>query len=86
MTNKACQVNFDEMNIETCYRSGCQTLQNKKRAEEIKFLREQINEKNIIRSLFLLKLSNRDEDNLSHKVSKNTNIKNKSESCINSLH
>ena len=30
MTSKACKVNFDEMNIETCYRSGCQALQNKK--------------------------------------------------------
>ena len=45
MTNKACQVNSEEMNIETCYRGGCQALQNKKMAEEIKFLREQINEK-----------------------------------------
>ena len=25
MTSKACQVNFNEMNIETCYRSGCQS-------------------------------------------------------------
>ena len=24
MTNKACQVNFDEMNLETCYKSDCQ--------------------------------------------------------------
>ena len=56
MTNKACQVNFDEINNENCYRSGCQALQNKKMAEEIKFLNEQINEKkNIIRSLFSLK-------------------------------
>ena len=38
-TSKACQVNFDKMNIETCYRSGCQVLQNKKMAEETKFLR-----------------------------------------------
>ena len=63
MTNKACQVNFNEINNENCYRSGCQALQNKKMAEEIKFLREQINEKKfIIRSLFLLKLSNREEE------------------------
>ena len=81
MTNK---VNFDEINIENCYRSSCQALQNKKMAEEIKFLREQISEKNfIIRSLFLLKLSNREEDNLFHKVRKNTSGKNISESCIN---
>ena len=40
MTNKACQVNIDEMNIETCYWNGCQALQNKKMTEEIKFLRE----------------------------------------------
>ena len=76
MTNKACQVNFDEMNIETCYRSSCQALQNKKMGEEIKFLREQINEKNfIIRSLFSLKLSNHEEDNLSYRVKRNTNTK-----------
>ena len=37
MTSKACQVNFDEINIENCYRSGCQALQNKKMAEEINF-------------------------------------------------
>ena len=59
LTNKACQVNIDEMNIETCSRSGCQALQNKKVAEKIKFLRKQINEKNfVIRGLFSLKLSN----------------------------
>ena len=40
-------------------------------AEEVKFLREQINEKKfIIRSLFSLKLSNREEDNFSPKVKK----------------
>ena len=84
MTNKACQVNFNEINNENCYRSGCQALQNKKMAEEIKFLREQINEKKfIIRSLFSLKLSNREEDNLFHKVRKNTNGKNISDSCTN---
>ena len=33
--------------------------------------------------LFLLKLSNREEDNLFHKVRKNTNGKNISGSCIN---
>ena len=61
MTNKACQVNFDEINNENCYRSGCQALQNKRMAEEIKFLREQVNEKNfIIRSLFSCKLPNRE--------------------------
>ena len=81
MTNK---VNFDEINIENCYRSSCQPLRNKKMAEEIKFLREQISEKNvIIRSLFLLKMSNREEDDLFHKVRKNTNGKNISGSCIN---
>ena len=37
MTSKACQVNFDEINIENCYRSDCQALQNKKMAEEINF-------------------------------------------------
>ena len=54
-------------------------------AEEIKFLREKINEKKkiIIRSLFSLKLSNREEDNLFHKVRKNTNGKNISDSCTN---
>ena len=84
VTNKACRVNFDEINTENCYGSGCQALQNKKMAEEIKFLRKQINEKNfIIRSLFSLKLSNREEDNLFHKVRKNTNGKNISDSCTN---
>ena len=68
MTNK---VNFDEINIENCYRSSCQALQNKKMAEEINFF------------LFLLKLSNREEDNLFHKVRKNTNGKYIPESCIN---
>ena len=60
-TNETCQVNFVETNIENCYRSGCQALQNKKKAEEINFLRDQINEKNFIisiRNLFELKLSN----------------------------
>ena len=51
MINKACQVNFDKMNIETC--------------------------------LFLLKVSNREEDNFSYRVKKNTNSKSMSESCIN---
>ena len=37
VTNKACQVNFDEINNENCCRSGCQVLQNKKMVEEIKF-------------------------------------------------
>ena len=50
MINKACQVNFDKMNIETC--------------------------------LFLLKVSNR-EENFSYRVKKNTNSKSMSESCIN---
>ena len=45
-------------------------------AEEVKFLREQINEKKfIIRSLFSLKLSNREEDNLSPKVKKTLTAK-----------
>ena len=45
-------------------------------AEEIKFLRDQISEKKfIIRSLFSLKLSNREENNLFHKVRKNTKAK-----------
>ena len=39
------QVNFDEINIENCYRSGCKAIQNKKMAEKIKFLREEISEK-----------------------------------------
>ena len=40
-------------------------------AEEIKFLREQINTTNsIIRSLLSLKLSKREEDNLSYRVKK----------------
>ena len=44
---------------------------NKKMAEEIKFLREQINKKNfIIRSLLSLRLSNREEDNLSYRIKK----------------
>ena len=81
MTSNARQVNFDEIDIENCYRSS---LQKKKMAEEIRFLREQISEKNfIIRSLFSLKLSNREEDNLFHKVRKNTNGKDIPESCIN---
>ena len=37
------------MSSETCCRSGCQALQNKKMAEEIKFLMEQTNKKNFIR-------------------------------------
>ena len=37
----------------------------------------------IVRSLFWLKLSNRDEDNLFHKVRKNANGKDLLESCIN---
>ena len=48
MTSKACQVNFDKINIANCYRSGCQALQNKKMAEENKFLREQISEKKLL--------------------------------------
>ena len=40
MTNKACQVNFDEINNKNSYRRGCQALENKKMVEEIKFLRE----------------------------------------------
>ena len=69
MTKKTCQVKFDQRNIKTCYRSGCQALQNKKTAEEIKFLRQQINKKNfIIRSLLSLKLFNREEDNLSYRI------------------
>ena len=83
MTRKACQVNFDKINIENCYRSRCQALQNKKMAEEIKFLREEISEKKIIiKSLFWLELSNREEDNWFHKVRKNINDKDVSESCI----
>ena len=42
MTSKACQVKFDEIDIENCYRSGCQALQNKIMTEEIKFLRKEI--------------------------------------------
>ena len=26
MTSEACEVNFDEINIENCYRSGCKAL------------------------------------------------------------
>ena len=71
MTKKTCKVKFDQRNIKTCYRSGCQALQNKKTAEEIKFLRQQINKKNfIIRSLLSLKLFNREEDNLSYRIKK----------------
>ena len=84
MTSKTCQVNFDEVNIKNSYRSGCQTLQDKKMTEEINFLREKISEKKfVIRSLFSLKLSNRQEDNWFQKVRKNTNGKDISESCIN---
>ena len=79
MPNKACQVNFDEINIETCYRSGCQALQNEKMVEEIKFLREHINEKKLI----FVETINREEDILSERVKKDTNRKNMSESCIN---
>ena len=39
------------MNIESCYRNGCQALQNKKMAEEINFLREQISEKNLLKMI-----------------------------------
>ena len=79
MSNEACQVNFDKMNIKTC-------LQNKKLPEEITFLREQINEKKtiIFRSLFSLKLSNREEDNFPQKVKKN-NSKKMSETFDNVL-
>ena len=52
MTSKACQVNFDEINIENCYRSGCQALQNKKIVDEIKFLKEQISEKILFLELY----------------------------------
>ena len=52
MTSKACQVNFDKINIENCYRSGCQALQNKKIADEIKFLKEQISEKILFLELY----------------------------------
>ena len=52
MTNKACQVNFDEINNDNYYRSGWQTLQNKTMAEEIKFLREQINEKKLLLAVY----------------------------------
>ena len=37
----------------------------------------------IIRRLFSLKLSNREDDNLFHKVRKNANAKDIPESCIN---
>ena len=36
IANKACQANFDEINIETCHRSGCLVLQNKIMTAEIK--------------------------------------------------
>ena len=66
MTNK---VNLDGMNIETCYRSGCQALQNKKWLRKLYFLREQKDRNNfIIRVLFSLKLSKRDEGNLSYRL------------------
>ena len=45
-------MNFDEINIENCYRSGCQALQNKKIADEIKFLKEQISEKILFLELY----------------------------------
>ena len=65
--NKACQANFDKINIENCHGSGCLVLQNKKLVEEIKFFRQQINEKNFnIRSLFPLKLPHREEDHFSY--------------------
>ena len=48
MTSKACQVNFDKINIENCYRSSCQTLENKQMAEKINFFREQISQKKIL--------------------------------------
>ena len=71
MTNKACQVNLDGMNIETCYRCGSQALQNKKWLRKLYFLREQKDEKNfIVRVLFSLKLSNREEGNLSYRLKK----------------
>ena len=38
---------------------------------------------NIETCLFLLKVSNREEDNFSYRVKKNTNSKSMSESCIN---
>ena len=86
MTNKACQVNFGEVNNENYYRSGCQALQNKKMAEKIKFLREKINEKKYMTTiLFSLKLCNREQVNLFYRVRKNTNYKNISGSCTNDV-
>ena len=37
MTSKVCQVNFDKINIDNCYSSGCQALQNKKMTEVLNF-------------------------------------------------
>ena len=54
-------------------------------AEEIKFLRQQKKKKKknfIIRILFSLNLSNREEGNLSYRLKKNTNSINMSESCL----
>lgn len=64
MSNNTCQVNFDEMNIEACYRSGWWWRKNRKMAEEID------KKKYIIRSLFTLKLSKREEGSFSYKVKK----------------
>ena len=82
--NKACQANFDKINIENCHGSGCRVLQNKKLVEKIKFFRQQINEKNfIIRSLFPLKLPHRVKKIIFLTyVEKKINSKNQSESCI----
>ena len=37
VTSKVCLVNFDKMNIETCCRSGCHALQNKKMVKGLNF-------------------------------------------------
>ena len=66
MTNKACQANSKKMNIKTCCRSGCQALQNKKMAEKIKFLREQVNEHNFI----IISFFHCEGKNLSYKITK----------------
>ena len=51
MTDKGCQVNFEVMNIETCYRNGAWLFKINK-YPEMKFLREQVSETNLLLEVF----------------------------------
>ena len=51
MTDKGCQVNFEAMNIEICYRKGAWLFKINKYLE-MKFLREQVSEMNLLLEVF----------------------------------